>query len=371
MNRVDMNSRDDAPNGRTNRAAVLHGIRDIRIEDRPLTPPGPGELLVAVTAVGVCGSDVHYYEQGRIGSFVVDSPLVLGHEAAGRVVATGEGTTRHRVGERVALEPGRPCGHCRTCTSGAYNLCPSMRFLATPPVDGAFTSYLTVDENWVVELPANVSDEAGALLEPLSVGIWAARRAGVGLGSRTLITGGGPIGLCALMVSIAAGSLTTIVVEPSPPRRERAKQLGATMVFAPDDAALRDLAGTIDCLIECSGAAGALARGVGLLRPRGSAVAVGMGGEAEVAVPMAALQQREVTITGTFRYANTYSTAAELAASGRVPLNLLVDAHYALEETEAALLAASHDPAVVKAVVLPHGTTTTATLASSLGSEKE
>jgi L-iditol 2-dehydrogenase len=354
-----------------NRAAVLHGIRDVRIEDRPLAPPGPGELLLAVTAVGVCGSDVHYYEHGRIGAFVVESPLVLGHEAAGVVVGTGEGTTGHRIGERVAIEPGRPCGHCRMCTSGTYNLCSSMRFLATPPVDGAFTTYLSVDQHRAVGLPDSVSDDAGALLEPLSVGIWAAQRAGMHLGSRALITGAGPIGLCALMVSIAAGAAMTIVVEPAPPRRERAKRLGANFVFAPDDAGLADLAGSIDCFIECSGAPRALVMGLGLLRPRGSAVAVGMSPEGEIAIPMEALQQREITVTGTFRYANTYPLAVELAASGHVPLDLLVDSHYSLEETGSALLAASHDPAVVKAMVLPQGGSASEMAASSLASEKE
>src|SRR5487761_690469 len=356
---------------RPNRAAVLYGVRDVRIEEQPLIPPGPGEVLIAVTAVGVCGSDVHYYEHGRIGPFVVESPLVLGHEAAGVVVATGEGATRHRVGDRIAIEPGRPCGRCRMCTSGSYNLCPTVPFLATPPVDGAFTTYLAVDENWAIGLPDCVSDDAGALLEPLSVGIWACQRAGVRLGSTTLITGAGPIGLCALMAASAAGSLTTIVVEPAAPRRDRATRLGATRVFGPDDAGLAGLAGEIDCFIECSGAPRALAMGLGLLGHRGTAVAVGMGPDDQISIPMTALQQREITITGTFRYANTYPVAVELAASGRIPLNLLVDAHYGLEETEAALLAASHDPAVVKAMVLPHGAPASGTPASAPVSEKE
>ena len=357
--RIELNELESVqPLDTTTRAAVLHDIRDVRIEDRPLTPPGAGELLVAVTAVGVCGSDVHYYEHGRIGSFVVTSPLVLGHEAAGVVVATGPGVTRHRIGERVAIEPGRSCGQCRMCTEGTYNLCPSIRFLATPPVDGAFTSHLCVDERLAFELPDNVDDEAGALLEPLSVGIWACQRAGVRLGCTTLITGGGPIGLCALMASVAAGALTTIVVEPVPARRTRAAQLGASMVYAPDDERLADLAGRVDCHIECSGASGALAMGLRLLRPRGRAVAVGMSPDGAVLLPMGDLQGREITVTGTFRYAHTYPLAVQLAASGRVPLNLLVDAHYSLEETEAALLASSRDPAVIKAMILPQGSPT-------------
>jgi L-iditol 2-dehydrogenase len=128
---------------------------------------------VEIRAVGVCGSDVHYYEEGRIGSFVVREPLTLGHESMGTVVALGENATKHKVGERVTLEPGVPDGTCRECRAGRYNLCPNVRFFATPPIDGAFTNYVSIHEDFAFHLPDSLSDNAGALMEPLSVGIWA------------------------------------------------------------------------------------------------------------------------------------------------------------------------------------------------------
>jgi L-iditol 2-dehydrogenase len=178
----------------SNRAAVLHEPGDIRIEERPTPEPGPREVLVEITSVGVCGSDVHYYEHGRIGSHVVRAPLILGHESAGRVVALGEGATKHAEGDRVTLEPGVPCGRCRECRAGRYNLCADVVFFGTPPVDGAFARYVTIHEDFAFALPDGLSDDVGALMEPLSVGIWACRKAGVSAGDRVLVTGAGPIG---------------------------------------------------------------------------------------------------------------------------------------------------------------------------------
>jgi L-iditol 2-dehydrogenase len=156
-----------------NQAAVMYAPHDIRLEERPVPTPGPKEVLVEVKAVGVCGSDVHYYEHGRIGSFIVTNPLILGHESAGVIVQLGAEVTGHRLGERVAIEPGQPCGRCRECRAGRYNLCREVHFFATPPYDGAFANYVLAHEDFAFELPDNLSDEAGALIEPLSVGIWA------------------------------------------------------------------------------------------------------------------------------------------------------------------------------------------------------
>src|SRR3954452_16666829 len=143
-----------------NRAAVLTRPGEIVVEERPLPEPGPREVVVEIAAVGVCGSDVHYYEHGRIGPCVVEAPLVLGHESAGRVAALGDGAEKHAVGDRVALEPGVPCGRCRECRAGRYNLCRDVRFFATPPVDGAFAEYVTIHEDFAFALPDTVSDEA-------------------------------------------------------------------------------------------------------------------------------------------------------------------------------------------------------------------
>src|SRR3954463_15246663 len=188
------------------RAAVLHGPGEVVLEERPVPRPGPAEVVVRVRSVGVCGSDTHYYDHGRIGSFVVEAPLVLGHEAAGEGAELGPGVTRLTVGQRVSVEPGVPDLTCEQCLAGRYNLCPDMRFFATPPIDGSLAEFVTVHQAFAHPVPEDMSDDAAAFREPLSVGVWANRRAGVTAGSRVLITGAGPVGLVAAQCAVAFGA---------------------------------------------------------------------------------------------------------------------------------------------------------------------
>jgi L-iditol 2-dehydrogenase len=331
-----------------NRLAVLHAPGDVRLEERPVPEPGPREVLVEIAAVGVCGSDVHYFEHGRIGPYVVTSPLVLGHESAGRVAALGPGATRHGVGDRVTLEPGVPCGGCRECRAGRYNLCRDVRFFATPPIDGAFARFVVIHEDFAFALPDGVSDDAGALMEPLSVGIWACRKASVTAGDRVLVTGAGPIGLLAMQTALAFGATEVTVTDVSPQRLEIARRTGATRALAAGD----DV-GEVDALIECSGHPAALSAGIAALRPAGTAVVVGMGPSEEATVPLSLIQNREIWLTGVFRYANTYPTAIALVSEGRVDLDAIVTGHYDLDDTEAALRSSREDPGNIKAVIVP------------------
>jgi L-iditol 2-dehydrogenase len=336
-----------------NRAAVLHAAGDLRVEDRPVPEPGPREVLVEVAAVGVCGSDVHYYEHGRIGSYVVHDPMVLGHESSGRVVELGPGASRHAIGDRVALEPGVPCGRCRECRAGRYNLCRDVRFFATPPIDGAFANYVTIHEDFAFALPDSVSDEAGALMEPLSVGVWACRKAGVSAGDRVLVTGAGPIGQLGAQAARAFGATEITVTDVNPHRLNLAERTGATRTINVAQAPLEDSGLEVDTLIECSGHPDSLKAGIAALRPAGTAVLVGMGPEEEGVVPLSLLQRRELWLTGTFRYANTYPTAIALAAQGRVDLEAIITGHFGLDEAESALRAGRQDPTAVKVMVLP------------------
>ncbi|HEX6517730.1 MAG TPA: NAD(P)-dependent alcohol dehydrogenase [Nocardioidaceae bacterium] len=335
-----------------NRAAVLHGVHDLRLETRPVPEPGPHEVLVRVAAVGVCGSDVHYYEHGRIGEHVVRAPMVLGHEASGTVVATGSNAAKHRVGARVAMEPGVPCGRCRECRHGRYNLCPHVRFFATPPVDGAFADYVTIHEDFAFEVPDSVSLEAAALMEPLSVGIWACRKARVAPGDRVLVSGAGPIGLCAVLAARASGATDVTVTDISAVRLDAALRAGATRTLDVSSTSPVDSGTTADVLLECSGATTAVRDGILALDLAGRAVLVGMG-EDEVPLPLARVQGRELEVTGTFRYANTYPTAVAMVAGGSVDLDWMVTGRFTLEESEKALLASRSDPSSIKAVVTP------------------
>jgi len=331
----------------------MHDTHDVRLEDVPVPEPGSNEVLVEIQAVGVCGSDVHYYEEGRIGSFVVREPLILGHESMGTVVALGESATKHEVGERVTLEPGVPDGTCRECRAGRYNLCPNVRFFATPPIDGAFTNYVSINEDFAFSLPDELSDNAGALMEPLSVGIWACTKGRVTAGDHVLVTGAGPIGLVTMQVAFAQGATEVTLTDVAGERLEIARQLGATRALNVAEEPLDKAGLEFDVLIECSGNERALGDGIRCVRPAGSAVVVGMGPNEETSVPLAFIQTSEILLTGTFRYANTYPTAIDLAATGKVDLDGMVTSHYGLAETEEALQASGKDPANVKPMVIP------------------
>jgi L-iditol 2-dehydrogenase len=333
------------------RASVLRGIRDVAVEERPVPGPGPDEVLVEVTAVGVCGSDVHYYEHGRIGEFVVRSPLVLGHEAGGRIVAAGSDVPAERIGQRVSVEPGVPCRRCECCRSGRYNLCPEVRFFATPPVDGAFCEYVAVPADFAHPVPDALSDDAAALLEPLSVAVWAGRKAGVGVGSHVLVAGAGPVGLLVTQVARALGAAEVVVSDVDAGRRELAAELGASAVLDPAAGDPVEQGVEVDAFIDCSGAPAAVRAGFRAVRRAGAVVLVGMGAD-ELPVPVSLVQNRELEVTGTFRYANTWPAAIALAGSGAVRLDRLVTGHVDLEHAEDAL---APDPRQrhVKLVVQP------------------
>jgi L-iditol 2-dehydrogenase len=337
------------------RVAVLNRPGEVAVVERPAPVPGPDEVLVRVRAVGVCGSDTHYFDHGRIGRFVVESPLVLGHEASGVVEGVGSDVDPTRIGERVSIEPGVPCRQCAQCLAGRYNLCPDMVFHATPPVDGSLAELVVIHHAFAHPVPDSVGDEEAALLEPLSVGIWACRKGRVGPGSRVLVTGAGPIGLVCVQVARACGASEVVVSDVNAERLAVATDLGATGTFRPGSVALQDwYAGrpAPEVLLECSGHAGATVEAIRALAPAGRAVLVGMGGD-ELALPLSVVQERELVLTGTFRYANTWPIAIGLVASGEVDLACLVTGRFPLAQSAAALTAARDTPGAIKAVVNP------------------
>jgi L-iditol 2-dehydrogenase len=338
----------------TMRASVLTGPQTIELQERPVPEPGPDEALVRVASVGVCGSDVHYYQHGRIGPMVVEGPLVLGHEAGGIIVAVGDAVDPTRVGQRVALEPQRPCRRCRQCKTGHLNLCRDMEFFATPPIDGAFCDYVTLPADFAHPVPDSLSDAAVGLLEPLSVGLWANRKGGTAAGSRVFITGAGPIGVLAALAARATGAVDIIVSDPVESRRQRVAELASaqpvdpTAGFDPADV-------DADVFLECSGATAGLLDGLKAVRPGGVAVMVGHG-EANISLPVLDIQVREVTLTGIFRYVDTWPVAISLAAGGRVDLDALVTARFGLDDVEAALKGDA-DPMSMKSVVVVNDAT--------------
>lgn len=329
------------------RAAVLVAPGRIDMEERPVPIPESGDVLVKVSSVGVCGSDTHYYREGHVGSFVADAPLVLGHEAAGTVVAVGEGVPRSRIGERVSIEPQRPDPDSAESRRGDYNLCPHMRFFGTPPTDGAFCDYVTIESAFAYPVPDTVSDDAAALCEPLSVGIAAIRKAELGGGSRVLVAGAGPIGIVITQLARAYGATDIIVTDIDESRREQATKFGATTVLDAGVADLTDLG--VDAFVDASGAPAAVAAGMRAVRPAGRVVLVGSGSES-MQLPTQLIQNRELVLTGVFRYANTWPAALALVESGRVDLDAMVTARFPLEKVAEAL-DSDRTPGSVKTVV--------------------
>ncbi|SDQ65036.1 NAD(P)-dependent alcohol dehydrogenase [Quadrisphaera sp. DSM 44207] len=339
----------------TQRVAVLDAPGSIVLERRPVPAPGPGQVAVRVAAVGICGSDVHYFEHGRIGDYVVEGPLVLGHEASGTVTAAGEGVDASLVGRRVAIEPQTTCGRCEQCRQGRYNLCPHVVFFATPPVDGAFTEEVVVDAVQVHPVPDALSDEEAALVEPLAVAVHACRKAPVRPGARVLVSGAGPVGLLCLQVALAHGASEVVVTDVNAHRLSVARELGATGVVDVTGASAQEPAGPqealFDVVLECSGFPSATLWCLRRTAPAGTIVLIGMG--APVPLPVDQLQAREITLTGVFRYRHVYPTAIELAASGKVRLAPLVTSHHGLDDVEGALRKGRTDPRSLKAVVHP------------------
>jgi len=332
-----------------NKISVL--TADLAVETRTVEAPLPNshQVQIAVKSVGVCGSDIHYWEHGRIGPYVVESDLVLGHEASGVVTAIGSDVTSISVGDRVAIEPGVPCGHCHECRMGRYNLCPEVQFFATPPVDGAFAQFVVIDENFAHRVPDSMSFDEAALIEPLSVGVWACKKAKIAPGSRVLVTGAGPVGLMCAKVARASGAIEVTVTDVNLERLKAAAAMGFTIHRSGVDQALTEKSFT--AVIECSGNVHAINTAIRAAAPASVVVLVGMAADGNVTVPVDVIQGRELWLTGTFRYAHTYPTAIGLVSSGAVIISDLVSASYDLGNVENALGHARKHPEDLKVIV--------------------
>lgn len=333
-------------------ASVLVAPATVQLERRDVPTPGPGQVLVRVTAVGCCGSDTHFFETGRVGDIVVDGPIVLGHETAGQIAAVGEGVDPARIGRRVALEPQRPCRRCEPCKTGSYHLCHDMEFYGAYPIDGSFAEYVLIDDDFAHAIPDALTDEEGALVEPLSVAVHAARRAGLTSGSKVFITGAGPIGVMCAEAARAFGATEIVVSDPMAHRRDVVARHGATETIDPTAEDLSRFDRHFDVYLDASGSARAIQPSFALIRPGGAAVLVGMG-NLDLEVPISLIQHREITVTGTFRYVNTWPTAIELMTSGRVQVADLVTGRFGLEVVGEALLRGHTDPTAIKTMIIP------------------
>lgn len=340
------------------KVAVMLGIGKMGFEERDIPKVKDDEVLVKLEYVGICGSDLHYYETGAIGEYVVKPPFVLGHEPGGTVVEVGKKVKHLKVGDRVALEPGKTCGHCEFCKTGRYNLCPDVVFFATPPVDGVFQEYVAHEAALCFKLPDNVSTLEGALIEPLAVGFHAAIQGDAHLGQKAVVMGAGCIGLVSMMALKARGVSEVYVVDIMEKRLEKALELGATGVIngAKEDVLekvkeLTDGAG-MDLVIETAGTEITTKQAIHMAKKGSNIVLVGYSKSGEMTLPMSLVLDKELTFKTVFRYRHIYPMAIDAVASGKVNLKGIVTDIFSLDEAQKAMDYSVNNKAdIVKAVI--------------------
>ena len=342
----------------TMKVAVMEGIGKMGYTQRPIPVPKADEVLVKLEYVGICGSDMHYYETGAIGDYVVKPPFVLGHEPGGTVVEVGSNVTHLKVGDRVALEPGKTCGHCEFCRQGKYNLCPDVVFFATPPVDGVFQEYVAHEAALCFKLPENVSTLEGALIEPLAVGFHAANQGGAHAGQTAVVMGAGCIGLVSMMALKAEGVSRVYVVDVMPKRLEKALELGADGVINGKDEdaveAVRKLTGGAGCdlVIETAGTEITTRQTIHMAKKGAVIVLVGYSKTGEITLPMSLALDKELTFKTVFRYRHIYPMAIDAVAAGKVNLKGIVTDIFDFDDIQNAMDRSVADKAnIVKAVV--------------------
>ncbi|KAJ7590966.1 xylitol dehydrogenase [Mycena floridula] len=362
-----------------NPSFVLRGIEDVFYEDRPIPEISDTQVLVEVKKTGICGSDVHYLVHGRIGDFVVNNPMVLGHESAGIIAKVGAKVTHLKPGDRVAIEPGATCRSCEACKSGRYNLCTDIIFAATPPYDGTLARYYRVPADLAYPLPNGVSLEDGAMMEPLAVGVHSVSNLGGFKANQSIaVFGCGPVGLLAMSVAKALGATRVIAVDIVPARLEFAKSYAATDVYLPikpnegeskldysrrnAEAMKKDLGiedrgpNAIDLVIDASGAEVSIATAFDIVKSGGTFVQVGMGNP-NVTINLTSLMTKELNYKATQRYGpGDYPLAIGLVAQGKIDLKPLVTHRFKFDEAITAFKATREGKSedgkgVIKAII--------------------
>ena len=326
---------------------MLEKAQSVKFDDRPVPPlQSPHHVIVRVNYTGICGSDVHYWQDGAIGDMVVRQPMVLGHESSGVVTTVGSAVSTLRIGDRVCMEPGVPCRLCVRCKEGRYNLCPEMRFAATPPIDGTLAKFYTLPGDLCYRLPDSVSLQEGAVVEPLSVAVHICRQAAIQPGQSVIVFGAGPIGLLCCAVAKAYGANTIVSVDKNEMRLNFARNYAATHTVVAqkesgEDAARRicsvgELGVGADAVMDATGAEPCINAGMHALRGGGTYVQGGMGA-AQIQFPIMTVCTKELTVKGSFRYGpGDYATAIGLLESGRVSVKALISGVVAFADAESA-----------------------------------
>lgn len=329
----------------------------MEIAEEPRPEVTPGHVVVKIEYNGICGSDVHFFKDGRVGDCVLRDKFVLGHEVSGTVVEVGGGVKHLKVNDRVALEPGYACGKCEFCKSGRHNLCPEMKFFAAPPVAGALKEYVSHPADMCFKLPENVSTMEGALVEPLAVGLHATSLGGVSLGQSVVILGAGCIGLVTLLSAKARGASRVIVADLHDKRLEFARNMGADYVINVQKEDLLQRIGEIlgdgpDVVFETAGSPVTIAQTPHVAKKGGTIVLVGMSSESEIKYNFFQAMEKEVTIKCVFRYRNLYPAAIAAISGGSINVKQIVTHEFTLDESNKAFATVVEDAQnVVKGII--------------------
>ena len=322
------------------KSVVIHSAKDLRIEDRPATTPSAGQVEIRVAAGGICGTDLHYYNRGGFGSVRLKEPMVLGHEIAGHITRLGEGVTDLKTGQLVAVSPSRPCHGCAFCHEAKYNQCLNMRFYGSampfPHIQGAFREMLVADAAQCALADGLTAGEA-AMAEPLAVCLHAARQADDLLGKRVLVAGCGPIGLLCVLVARRSGAAKIVATDLSRLALRMAMRIGAddtvNVGHAPEQMASYEAdKGYFDVVFECTGVAQALVGGIAALRPGGTVVQLGLGGD--MRIPVQTMTAKEIQLRGSFRFHEEFFTGVELMRKGLVDVKPLITHTVGLGDAE-------------------------------------
>lgn len=340
------------------KVAVMNGIGQMGFTERAIPQPADNEVLVKLEYVGICGSDMHYYETGCIGDYIVKPPFVLGHEPGGTVVEVGKNVKHLKVGDRVALEPGKTCGHCEFCREGKYNLCSDVVFFATPPIDGVFQEYVAHEADLCFKLPDNVDTMEGALIEPLAVGFHAANQGNAHAGQTAVVLGAGCIGLVSMMALKAEGVSKVYVVDIMQKRLDKALELGATGVInSKETDVLKEVdrlteGRGADLVIETAGMEITARQAIHITKKGATIVLVGYSKSGEMTLPLSLALDKELTFKTVFRYRHIYPMAIEAVASGKVNLKGIVTNVFDFDDIQNAMDSSVRDKAnIVKSVI--------------------
>lgn len=333
-----------------NRGLFLDAEHRLSLCECGIPEPGAGELLIKIKSNGLCGSDIHFYKEGRLGNFVVTVPYIPGHEAGGTVAAAGAGVKHFKEGDNVVIEPGFPCGHCSFCKAGRYNLCPDVRFLSAPPVNGTFCDYIVIPESFAYRMPEGMTFDAAAIAEPAAVAVHAVNRAGFKNGADGVIVGVGPIGLLVLQAFKAAGGGRALCMDVSPKRLELASKLGADCVINTSQSGMPQNAG--DVVFDTTGSSAVSAQLFSIAGAGATVVQVGWPAGNFVNMNIADFLDKELNYVGVNRYANAFPTAICWLADGRIKSNELISHRFPLSRAAEAFCFAAENPGETVKVII-------------------